>query len=238
MARPIRAYSLFVGRHSARPMGEALPGNEGRPSIVVLPFREHQSQPGEEYFAEGIVDDIVHALSGLKELFVIARGSTLGYVGPTVDVRAIGRELDVRYVMMGSVQRANGKIRIRTELCNADSGAIAYADQYDGDLGDLFELQRQITTRLVTTLAPQVREHERLRAMRKHPQNMTAYDYVLQALRSHPYRPFGNPFARVLTRLAKTLVAETLVAARGPPTIVHSRGRRRGLEGVRLPADP
>lgn len=183
MARPIRAYSLLVGRQTSRPLGEALPGNEGRPSIVVLPFREQQGKPGEEYFAEGIVDDIVHALSGLKELFVIARGSTLGYRASTVDVRTIGRELDVRYVMMGSVQRASGKLRIRTELCNSDTGAIAYTDQYDGDLGDLFELQRQITTRLVTTLAPQVREHERLRAMRKHPQNMTAYDYVLQALR-------------------------------------------------------
>ena len=183
MARPIRAYSLLVGRQTSRPLGEALPGNEGRPSIVVLPFREQQGKPGEEYFAEGIVDDIVHALSGLKELFVIARGSTLGYRASTVDVRTIGRELDVRYVMMGSVQRASGKLRIRTELCNSDTGAIVYADQYDGDLGDLFELQRQITTKLVTTLAPQVREHERLRAMRKHPQNMTAYDYVLQALR-------------------------------------------------------
>jgi len=183
MARPIRAYSLRLGQSAARPPGEVLPGVEGRPSIVVLPFREQQGRPGEEYFAEGIVDDIVHALSGLKELFVIARGSTLGYRDSTVDVRTIGRELGVRYVMNGSVQRSSGKIRIRTELCNAETGAIVYSDQYDGDLGDLFALQRQITTRLITTLAPQVRESERLRAMRKHPQNMTAYDYVLQALR-------------------------------------------------------
>ena len=182
LARPVRAYSLRPAEHKGRPAGEDLPGMEGRPSIVVLPFREQQGKPGEEYFAEGIVDDIIHALSGLKELFVIARGSTLGYRDPTFDVRTIGRELAVRYVMQGSVQRFDGRIRIRTELCNAETGAIIHADQYDGELADLFDLQRRIAARVMTALVPQVRERERLRAMRKHPQNMTAYDLVLQAL--------------------------------------------------------
>lgn len=182
MSRPIRAFSINVFDRSRRSLGEAQADEEGRASIVVLPFREHSVRAGEEYFAEGIVDDIVNALSGLKELFVISRGSTLGYNDAKVDVRRIGRELGVRYVMHGSLQRTENRIRIRAELCNAETGAIVWTDQTDAGLGDLFDLQRQITVRVVSTLAPRVRESERLRAMRKHPQNMNAYDLVLQAL--------------------------------------------------------
>jgi len=174
---------MSVADRSGRSLGEPLVEEEGRASIVVLPFRELFGKPGEEYFAEGIVDDIVHALSGLKELFVISRGSTLGYNDSKMDVRKVGRELGVRYVMHGSVQRTDNRIRIRPELCNAETGAIIWTDQADAELGDLFELQRRITMRAVSTLAPRVRERERVRAMRKHPQNMSAYDLVLQALR-------------------------------------------------------
>jgi adenylate cyclase len=211
IAQPVRAYGLQPPLGARPALGEALPGAEGRPSIVVLPFRELNARAGTQYFAEGIVDDIVHALSGLKELFVIARGSTLGFRNRQVDVRAIGRELGVRYVMHGSVQRTDnpatgkaaggrlaggkpgkkapgktqgpgGHIRILTELCNAESGEIVYADSLEGALDDLFGLQRRIAHRVVMILAPQVRERERLRAMRKSPHNMTAYDLVLQAL--------------------------------------------------------
>jgi adenylate cyclase len=180
--RPVRAFSLRVSTIRRPLVGDALPGTEGPPSIVVLPFREHNIKPGEEYFGEGIVDDVIHALAGLKELFVIARGSTLGYRERPLDVRAIGRDLGVRYVMHGSIQRTEGAIRIRTELCNAESGEIIYTDQHDGELSDLFSLQRRIAHRVMMILAPQVRERERLRAMRKNPHNMTAYDLVLQAL--------------------------------------------------------
>lgn len=182
IAQPVRAFSLRQPMAKIPLVGDALPGSEGPPSIVVLPFREQNIKPSEEYFAEGIVDDIIHALSGLKELFVIARGSTLGYRERLFDVRAIGRDLGVRYVMHGSMQRTESAIRIHTELCNAESGEIVYSDQYDGELNDLFSLQRRIAHRIVMILAPQVRERERLRAMRKNPQNMTAYDLVLQAL--------------------------------------------------------
>src|SRR5579883_723453 len=182
ISHPIRAFSLTVADPSSGSLGEAQADEEGRASIVVLPFREHYGRPGDEYFAEGIVDDVVHALSGLKELFVISRGSTLGYNDPRVDVRSIGRELGVRYVMHGSLQRTESRIRIRAELCNSVTGAIIWTDQTDAELGDLFDLQRRITMRVISTLAPRVRERERLRAMRKHPQNMTAYDLVLQAL--------------------------------------------------------
>jgi adenylate cyclase len=183
LARPIRVFALRV--QPARPprlVGDAFAGSEPRPSIAVLPFRKHQTDPEEGYFADGIVDDIIHTLAALKELFVISRGSTLGYGGSNIDVRAIGRELGVRYILYGSVRRAGPRLRIGTELSDAESGVVTRADQYEGMLADLFELQQRISINVLKTIAPHVRERELMRAMRKHPQNMTAYDFVLQAL--------------------------------------------------------
>jgi class 3 adenylate cyclase/TolB-like protein len=182
VARPVRSFELR-GTHAPIPfVGEAPSGSEGPPSIVVLPFRERNGKPGDEYFAEGMVDDVIHALAGLKELVVLSRGSTLGYAKGDVDVRLIGRELGARYVLYGSITRGDTRIRIITELCNTETAQIVYSDRYEGELSDLFQLQSQIANRVVMILAPQVRERERLRAMRNHPQNMTAYDLVLQSL--------------------------------------------------------
>jgi adenylate cyclase len=175
-------FALRVQAAPPRLIGDALAGSEPRPSIAVLPFRKHQTDPQESYFADGIVDDIIHALAALKELFVISRGSTLGYGGATIDVRAIGRELGVRYVLYGSVRRAGGRLRIGTELSDTETGTVIRSDQYDGSLADLFALQDRISINIIKTIAPQVHERELMRTMRKHPQNMTAYDLVLQAL--------------------------------------------------------
>jgi adenylate cyclase len=128
------------------------------------------------------MDDIIRALAALKELFVVSRGSTLGYGGTMIDVRTIGQQLGVRYVLYGSVLRSGGSLRIGTELSDAETGAVIRSDQYQGSLTDLFELQDRISINVVKTIAPQVRELELMRALRKHPQNMTAYDLVLQAL--------------------------------------------------------
>jgi adenylate cyclase len=155
---------------------------EPRPSIAVLPFRRYQTDSEDSYFADGIVDVIIHALAALKELFVIARGSTLGYGGATLDVRKIGHELGVRYLLYGSVSRSGGRIRISTELSDTETGNVVRADQYDGDFADLFGLQDRIAASVVNTIAPNVRERELARVLRKHPQNMTAYDFVLQAI--------------------------------------------------------
>jgi adenylate cyclase len=182
LARPVRVFALRLQTISSRLVGDALAGSEPRPSIAVLPFRMHPTDPEETYFADGIVDDIIHGLAALKELFVISRGSALGYSGATIDVRTIGRELGVRYVMYGSVRRSGGRLRIGTELSDAETGTIIRADQYDGSLTDLFELQGRIAVNVVRTIAPHVRERELVRAMRKQPQNLTAYDFVLQAL--------------------------------------------------------
>jgi adenylate cyclase len=182
LLRPVRAFALHAVEARTHPLGDPPVGAEGRPSIVVLPFRQSPLDPDDAYFADGIVDNIIHALAGLKDLFVISRGSTLGYGGAKIDVRAIGRELGVRYVLYGSVQRVAGHLRIATELSDAETGAIVLSEKYDGELSELFALQDRIAAQVVITIAPHVRERERLRAMRKHPKNLTAYDLVLQAL--------------------------------------------------------
>lgn len=182
LARPVRVFALRAPTIPARLIGDAQAGSESRPSIVVLPFRMHPTTPAESYFADGVVDDIIRGLASLKELFVISRGSVLGYGGSTLDVRAIGRELGVRYVLYGSVRRSSGRLRIGTELSDTETGTIVRADQYDESLADLVELQGRIAVNVVRTIAPHVRERELVRTMRKQPQNLTAYDLVLQAL--------------------------------------------------------
>ena len=182
MSRPVRMFTLHVQGAEVRLVGDAPLGADNRPSIAVLPFRKYQQDPEEAYFADGIVDDIIYALAGLKELFVVSRGSTLGYGGDVVDTRAVGQALGVRYVLYGSVRREAGRLRITTELSDAETGAIIRSDKYEGELGDLFTLQDRISASVVSTLAPHVLEHELVRARRKHPQNMTAYDFLLQAL--------------------------------------------------------
>ncbi|MBV1797267.1 adenylate/guanylate cyclase domain-containing protein [Siccirubricoccus sp. G192] len=183
LTRPVRAYSV---RHtaglaaSAPAPGPALP--EDRPSIAVLPFRMQRTDPDQAYFAHGIIEGIVQVLSGLEGLFVISLSSTLGYGNQRTDVRAVGRELGVRYVLSGSVLQARNRLRIGTELADTETGTVIHADRHDGDMEDLFEVQDRISTQVVGAIAPHVRQRELLRAMRKHPDNLTAYDLVLQAL--------------------------------------------------------
>jgi adenylate cyclase len=195
LARPVRVLSLRPQAAPARLVGDALAGSEPRPSIAVLPFRMHPTDPEERYFADGIVVDIIHALAALKDLFVISRGTAAAYAGPRLDVRAIGAELGVRYVLYGSVRRSGGRLRIGTELSDTETGTVILSDQYEGSLNDLFELQGRIVVNVVKRIAPNIRERELVRAMRKHPQNMTAYDLVLQAL-DHLYRMDYESFSR------------------------------------------
>jgi TolB-like protein len=164
------------------------------------------TSPEESYFASGVVDNIIHGLAALKELFVVARGSVLGYGGSTIDVRAISKELGVRYVLYGSVRRFSGRLRIETELSDADTGTVVRSDQYDGDLDDLFELQGRIAINVVRTIAPHVRERELVRARRKPPQNVTAYDFILQAL-DHLFRMEYESFS-----LARGLLQQALAS--------------------------
>lgn len=183
LTRPVRAYSVRRTNGLAQPapaLGLVLP--ENRPSIAVLPFRMQRTDPEQSYFAHGIIEGIIQVLSGLDGLFIISLGSTLGYGDRTADVRAVGRELGVRYVLSGSVLQASKRLRISIELADSETGAIIHAGHHDGDIEDLFEVQDRISTQVVSTIAPHVRQRELLRAMRKHPDNLTAYDLVLQAL--------------------------------------------------------
>jgi TolB-like protein len=158
------------------------PVQDDIPSIAVLPFRKFQHDPENAYFADGIVEGIVHVLSGLDRLRVISRGSALALAERTVDPREIGRELGVRYVLYGGVQRAGDRLRISTELSESETGNVIRTDRHDGDMADLFALQDRIAEQAVATITPTVREHELQRALRKPPANLTAYDLVLRAL--------------------------------------------------------
>jgi len=155
---------------------------EYRPSLAVLPFRTLQKDLSDAYFAEGMVDDIIRALGGLKDLVVIARSSTQTYAGAPLDLRRVGHDLDVRYVVHGSVRRLGKMLRIAAELSEAQSGQVIWADRFDGELAELFDLQDRIAIRVATAVAPHLRERELSRALRKHPASMTAYDLTLQAL--------------------------------------------------------
>jgi DNA-binding NtrC family response regulator/TolB-like protein/tetratricopeptide (TPR) repeat protein len=181
----------------------------GRPSIAVLPFRV-ENEP-KSYLGDGIVDDIVGALASLRELLVISRSSTLRYRGATVDVRAVGREMSVSYALSGSVRQAGPRMRVSVELAETTGGAVVWASHFDGMSDDLFALQDQIATRVVGTLAPQVREAELRHALRKRPDNLEAYDYALRAL-SQIYQLNRDDFAEARTWLEKAIALDPAYA--------------------------
>jgi adenylate cyclase len=153
-----------------------------QPSIAVLPFREYDIREGRSYFADGIVDDIVGALASLPDLFVISRSSTLSFRGANTDVRAAATTLGVQYVLSGSVRRGAEKIRTVTELCDTETGGILWTDSVEGSLNDVFAFQDRLSERVVATIAPQVRQAELHRALRKRPESLDAYDFVLRGL--------------------------------------------------------
>ncbi len=138
-----------------------------KPSIAILPFTNLSSDPEQEYFADGMVDDIITALSRFRALFVIARNSSFTYKGRAVDVKQIGRELGVRYVLEGSVRKAASRVRITGQLVDTATGAHLWADRFDGGLGDVFDLQDQVTESVVGAIAPAVEKAEIERAKRK-----------------------------------------------------------------------
>jgi adenylate cyclase len=151
-----------------------------RPSIAVLPFQNMSGDPDQEYFADGMVEDIITALSRFKSLFVIARNSSFTYKGRAVDIKQVGRELGVRYVLEGSVRKAANKVRITGQLIDGESGAHLWADRFDGSLEDVFELQDQVTTSVVGAIAPKITQAEMERARRKPAGNLDAYDCFLR----------------------------------------------------------
>jgi adenylate cyclase len=182
MRRPVQAFGVgpppgIVARVAAL---TSLP--DDRPSIVVLPFKLERPDAEETWFAEGIIEGIIHVLSGIENLFVISRGTSLAYSGDAVDSRDVGRKLGVRYVLSGTVRRTGERLRLFTELVDATSGIIIRSNRREGAIGELFNMQDLIASEVVAAIAPAVRERELARAMRKPPDSLTAYDLLLQAL--------------------------------------------------------
>jgi adenylate cyclase len=153
-----------------------------KPSIAVLPFENMSGDPDQEYFADGMVAEIITALSRFKWLFVIARNSSFTFKGRAVDIKEVGRQLGVRYVLEGSVRRASGKVRITGQLIDAVTGAHIWADRFERDLTDVFALQDEVTVAVVSAIHPKLLQTEIAISTRRRPENLTAYDYYLRAL--------------------------------------------------------
>jgi adenylate cyclase len=159
-----------------------------KPSLAVLPFQNMSGDPEQEYFADGMVEEIITALSRFRQLFVIARNSSFTYKGRAVDVKQVGRELGVRYVLEGSVRKTGNRVRITGQLIDAATGTHLWADRFDGATDDIFELQDQVTASVVGAIAPTVEKAEIVRAKRKPTESLDAYDCFLRGLASfHHY---------------------------------------------------
>jgi adenylate cyclase len=176
--RPVRTYAVHLGPPPSRP-ALALPD---KPSIAVLPFQNMSGDPEQEYFADGMVEEVITALSRMKWLFVIARNSSFTYKGRSTEVRQVGRELGVRYVLEGSVRKAADKVRITGQLIDASTGAHIWADRFDGGMGEVFDLQDRITASVVGAIAPKLEQAEIDRARRKSTDSLDAYDYYLRGI--------------------------------------------------------
>lgn len=241
---PKRGYLLAVeapAEAAAAPAGGDAPAPVDRPSLAVLPFANLGGDPEQEYLADGIADELTTALSRLRWFFVIARGSAFTYRGKVVDVRQVGRELGVRYVLEGSVRKAGGRVRITCELAEAETGHQVWSDRFEGDLADLFGLQDQVAEAVAGAIEPSLQGVEIARARCKPTASLDAYDLYLRAL-PHHYAATreGGEAALALLRRAMALdpgfaLAKALAA--------RCQGRRRGQgwadaaddqEGLRL----
>jgi adenylate cyclase len=189
IAEPMRAWRLRMNASgsAAAPIEPPVdstqaPALPDKPSIAVLPFENMSGDPEQEYFADGMVEEIITALSRFKWLFVIARNSSFTFKGKAVDIKEIGRRLGVRYVLEGSVRKALGKVRITGQLIDAVTGTHIWADRFERDLTDIFALQDEVTVAVVSAIQPKLVQTEIAMATRRRPENLTAYDCYLRAM--------------------------------------------------------
>ncbi len=188
IARPIGVYHVSLVENAA-PIAVKVAAaaaktelsSADRPSIAVLPFANMSGDPEQEYFADGISEDIITGLSKLRWFFVIARNSSFTYKGKAVDVKRVARELGVRYVLEGSVRKGGNRVRITAQLIDAATGNHIWADRYDGDLTDVFALQDEITKKVVAAIEPRLLEAEGIRSQNRSPEDLGAWDMVIQA---------------------------------------------------------
>jgi adenylate cyclase len=178
--RPVPDVPPVAGERGAVAAGPALTLPD-KPSIAVLPFQNMSGDPEQEYFADGMVEEIITALSRIRWLFVIARNSTFTYKGQAIDVKRVGRELGVRYVLEGSVRKGGGRVRITAQLIEAETGAHLWADRFDGSLEDVFELQEQVAISVAGVIEPALQAAETARSANRPTSDLTAYDLYLRA---------------------------------------------------------
>jgi adenylate cyclase len=181
IARPVRAYRVVTASRLAMPQPGTDPPLPDKPSIAVLPFANMSGDPEQEYFVDGMVEEIITALSRIRWLFVVARNSSFTYKRQTVDVKQVGRELGVRYVLEGSVRKAGGRVRITAQLIDTASGTHLCADRFDGSLEDVFELQDKVASSVAGVIEPTLQAAEIARSSNRPTNDLTAYDLYLHA---------------------------------------------------------
>jgi adenylate cyclase len=214
ISRPVHAYAVGPQRRpaaasTAKTMIDSF--QRRRPSIAVLPFIDQAAEGGTSWFSDGLVEDIIAALSCLPELIVISRASVLRYRGAAHDPRLIHHELAVRYLLTGSVRRAPGpggdRVRLSAELTDCEAGTAIWSDRLAGEAGDLFKLQDELSAKVVATIAPQVQESELRRVLRKHPESLDAYECVLRGL-DLLYRQEDDPYTKALPLFERALALD------------------------------
>jgi len=212
ISRPVHAYAVGPVRPSAvvpAPAAGTLIDSfqRRRPSIAVLPFIDQAAEGGTSWFSDGLVEDIIAALSCLPELIVISRASVLRYRGAAHDPLQIHRELAVRYLLTGSVRRDGDRVRLSAELTDCEAGTAIWSDRLAGEAGDLFKLQDELSIKVVATIAPQVQESELRRVLRKHPESLDAYECVLRGL-DLLYRQEDDPYTKALPLFERALALD------------------------------
>ena len=220
IAEPIRVWLVRIAAISSPAMVTNLSSETAqplplpdKPSIAVLPFENMSGDPKQEYFADGMVEDIITGLSRSKSLFVIARHSTFTYKGKAFDIKQVGRELGVRYVLDGSVRMAGNRVRISGRLIDAATGKHIWADRFDSQLDDIFDLQDRVTVNVIGAISPQLERAEIERAKRKPTESLQAYDYYLRALASsYKFTREANIEALKLTEIASGIDSEFAAA--------------------------
>jgi TolB-like protein/Flp pilus assembly protein TadD len=205
IARPVRTYRVALGASSRAALPPlSLPD---KPSLAVLPFQNMTGDAEQEYFVDGMVEEITTAIARLPWLFVIARNSAFTYKGKAIDVKQVAQELGVRYVLEGSVRKAGNRVRITGQLIDTTTGAHIWAERFDGALDDIFELQDQVASSVAGAMEPKLRQSEIERASRKPTANLTAYDLYLRAL-AQSYRLTEDGLAEALVLARQALVID------------------------------
>jgi len=186
ITRPVRVYRVGSSSAAKQPKSPAaaLPLAD-KPSIAVLPFANMSSDPEQDYFADGMVEEIITALSRIRWLFVIARNSSFTYKGQSVDVKQVGRELGVHYVLQGSVRKSSNRVRITAQLVEAETGAHLWADRFDGLMEDVFDLQDRVALNVASVIEPVLQSAETSRSVARPTTDITAYDLYLRAYATH-----------------------------------------------------